>query len=309
MGRSMCGHLLAGGHGVQIYSRTRSKAEDLIARGAPLGRLASGRAGAADVVFTMVGFPSDVREVYFGESGDSRRARARHGARRHDDDRAAPGGRDRGPGAAHAARRPWTRRCRAAMSAPATRRCRSWSAATRPRRARVVPLFELMGKNIVHQGGPGAGQHTKMCNQIVIAGTMIGVVREPALCARGPASISRRCCGRSGAERRAAGRSRTWRRASSRGNFDPGFFVEHFIKDMGIALDEARRMNLRCRAWRWCTSCTWPWRRRDTAAKGTHALMLGSEDSARMRRSRRGSRRAQLELRLRHELKRGLRPN
>ena len=69
MGRSMCGHLLAGGHGVQIYSRTRSKAEDLIARGARWVDSPEAAARGADVVFTMVGFPSDVREVYFGESG------------------------------------------------------------------------------------------------------------------------------------------------------------------------------------------------------------------------------------------------
>ena len=77
MGRSMCGHLLAGGHGVQIYSRTRSKAEALIARGARWADSPAAVARAADVVFTMVGLPSDVREVYFGESGILGGAQAR----------------------------------------------------------------------------------------------------------------------------------------------------------------------------------------------------------------------------------------
>ena len=109
--------------------------------------------------------------------------------------------------------------------------------------ARALPLFELMGKNIVHQGGPGAGQHTKMCNQIVIAGTMIGVCESLVYGARAGLDLETMLPSiKSGA----AG---CWTlenlapRVIKR-NFDPGFFVEHFIKDMGIALDEARRMKL-----------------------------------------------------------------
>jgi 3-hydroxyisobutyrate dehydrogenase len=125
MGRSMCGHLLAGGHGVQIYSRTRSKAEDLIVRGARWADSPAAAARGAEVVFTMVGLPSDVREVYFGESGifgglgpgtvlvDMTTTEPRLAVEIADSKRA------RTP------RDGVDARCRAAMSAPATRRSRS----------------------------------------------------------------------------------------------------------------------------------------------------------------------------------------
>ena len=109
--------------------------------------------------------------------------------------------------------------------------------------ARARPLFELLGKNIVHQGGPGAGQHAKMCNQIVIAGTMIGVCESLVYGARAGLDLETMLTSiKSGA----AG---CWTlenlapRVIKR-NFDPGFLVEHFLKDMGIALEEARRMKL-----------------------------------------------------------------
>ncbi len=109
--------------------------------------------------------------------------------------------------------------------------------------ARARPLFELLGKNIVHQGGPGAGQHTKMCNQIVIAGTMIGVCESLVYGTRAGLDLETMLTSiKSGA----AG---CWTlenlapRVIKR-NFDPGFIVEHFLKDMGIALEEARRMKL-----------------------------------------------------------------
>ena len=108
---------------------------------------------------------------------------------------------------------------------------------------RVLPLFEAMGRHIAHMGAAGTGQHTKMCNQILIAGTMIGVV-ESLLYAH-----------RAGMDRDAVidvigqGAAGSWainhlgRRIASN-DFDPGFYVKHFVKDMGIALAEARRMNL-----------------------------------------------------------------
>jgi 3-hydroxyisobutyrate dehydrogenase len=102
----------------------------------------------------------------------------------------------------------------------------------------VFPLFQLMGQTISHMGGPGAGQHTKMCNQILVAGTMIGVC-ESLLYAE-----------KSGLDQQSVidiigkGAASCWSINNLgprivRGDFDPGFFVEHFIKDMGIALQEA----------------------------------------------------------------------
>ena len=108
---------------------------------------------------------------------------------------------------------------------------------------RVRPLLEAMGKTIVHEGGPGAGQHTKMCNQIVIAGTMIGVCESLLYGARAGLDLNTMLQSIRGG---AAG-CWTLENLAPRvlnGNFDPGFMVEHFIKDMGIALDEAARMQL-----------------------------------------------------------------
>jgi 3-hydroxyisobutyrate dehydrogenase len=109
--------------------------------------------------------------------------------------------------------------------------------------ARVRPLFEAMGRTIVHEGGPGSGQHTKMCNQIVIAGTMIGVCESLLYGARAGLDLNTMLQSIRGG---AAG-CWTLENLAPRvlnGNFDPGFLVEHFIKDMGIALDEAARMKV-----------------------------------------------------------------
>jgi 3-hydroxyisobutyrate dehydrogenase len=109
--------------------------------------------------------------------------------------------------------------------------------------ARAKPLFEVMGKNIVHQGGPGAGQHTKMCNQIVISGTMIGVCESLVYGARAGLNLETML------QSIKSGAAGCWTlenlapRVIKR-DFAPGFIAEHFIKDMGIALDEAKRMKL-----------------------------------------------------------------
>jgi 3-hydroxyisobutyrate dehydrogenase len=105
------------------------------------------------------------------------------------------------------------------------------------------PLFEVMGKTIVRQGGPGAGQHTKMVNQILIASGMIGVCEALLYGYRAGLDLTRIL------ESVASGAAGSWSLSNYgpriiAGNFDPGFFVEHFIKDMAIALDESRRMGL-----------------------------------------------------------------
>ena len=109
--------------------------------------------------------------------------------------------------------------------------------------AALAPLFEAMGKTIVRQGGPGAGQHAKMCNQIVIAGTMIGVCESLIYGRKAGLSLETMLSSISGGAAGCWALSNLAPRILKR-NFDPGFFVEHFVKDMGIALDEARRMNL-----------------------------------------------------------------
>lgn len=242
MGRSMCGHLLAAGHTVSVYSRTREKAVDLVAAGALWAPSPRAVADASDVVFTMVGFPQDVRDVYFGPDGLL--SSVRRGALVIDMTTTEPSlaieiaaaARERGASAVDA---PVSGGDVGARNAALSIMIGGEADAV----ARARPLFEILGKNIVHQGGPGAGQHTKMCNQIVIAGTMIGVCESLVYGARAGLDLETMLTSiKSGA----AG---CWTlenlapRVVKR-NFDPGFLVEHFLKDMGIALEEARRMKL-----------------------------------------------------------------
>ena len=242
MGQSMCGHLRDAGYPTTLFSRTRQKAEALLARGAAWADSPEAVAAAADVVFTMVGFPRDVREVYFAANGVL--AGTRPGSLLIDMTTTEP------TLALEIHRQAQTKGA-GAVDAPvsggdvgARNRTLSIMVGGAPDAvARAMPLFEILGKNIVHQGGPGAGQHTKMCNQIVIAGTMIGVC-ESLLYAYAakldPETMLQSI--RSGA----AG---CWTLENLaprilKHNFEPGFIVEHFIKDMGIALDEAQRMGL-----------------------------------------------------------------
>ena len=242
MGRSMCGHLLAAGHRVAVFSRTREKADELLARGATWAPTPRAVAAASDIVFTMVGFPQDVRDVYLGPTGVLTGVRA--GALMVDMTTTEP---SLAIEIAAAARQ----RGASAVDAPvsggdvgARNAALSIMVGGEPGDvARARPLFELLGKNIIHQGGPGAGQHTKMCNQIVIAGTMIGVCESLVYGARAGLDLETML---SSIKSGAAG---CWTlenlapRVIKR-NFDPGFLVEHFLKDMGIALEEARRMKL-----------------------------------------------------------------
>ena len=242
MGQSMCGHLIAAGYPTTIYSRTRAKAEALLAAGASWSDSPRGVAAASDVVFTMVGFPQDVREVYLSDSG------VLNGARRGtlfiDMTTTEP------TLAREIHERAVALGCNA-VDGPvsggdvgARNQTLSIMVGGDPDAvAAAMPLFQILGKNIVHQGGPGAGQHTKMCNQIVIAGTMIGVCESLVYAFKAklnPESMLQSI--RSGA----AG---CWTLENLaprvlKGNFEPGFIVEHFIKDMGIALSEAQRMGL-----------------------------------------------------------------
>ncbi len=242
MGHSMCGHLLAAGYPTTVYSRTRAKAEPLLAAGAVWSESPRDLAAASDVVFTMVGFPQDVRDVYLSERGVL--SGARPGtlfvdmttteptlAREIHERAVALGGNavDAPVSGGDVGARNQTLSIMVGGDAAAV--------------ATVMPLFQILGKNIVHQGAPGAGQHTKMCNQIVIAGTMIGVCESLVYAYRAglnPESMLQSI--RSGA----AG---CWSLENLaprvlKGNFEPGFIVEHFIKDMGIALSEAQRMGL-----------------------------------------------------------------
>jgi 3-hydroxyisobutyrate dehydrogenase len=140
----------------------------------------------------------------------------------------------------------------------------------------AMPIFETLGKSIVHQGGPGAGQHTKMCNQIVIAGTMIGVCESLLYGYRAGLDLETMLSSIRG------GAAGCWTLDNLaprvlKGNFDPGFIVEHFIKDMSIALDEAKRMNLSLPGLALVHQLYLALRAQGHGQRGTHALLLALE--------------------------------
>jgi 3-hydroxyisobutyrate dehydrogenase len=138
---------------------------------------------------------------------------------------------------------------------------------------RVRPLFELMGKTIVHQGGPGAGQHTKMVNQILIATGMIGVCEALLYGYRAGLDLERVL------EAVGGGAAGSWSRANYgprmlAGNFDPGFMVDHFVKDIGIALAEAKRMRLSLPGLALAEQLYVALQAQGGGRKGTHSLLL-----------------------------------
>jgi 3-hydroxyisobutyrate dehydrogenase len=275
MGASMSGHILDAGYPVTVFSRTKEKAQPLLDRGARWAGSPREAADASDVVFTMVGFPPDVREVYFGSRGVLGAAKlpailvdmttTEPSLAREICDAAAAKG-------AHAVDAP-------VSGGDVGARNRSLSimiGGEAEAVAAIMPLLQILGKNIVHQGGPGAGQHTKMCNQIVIAGTMIGVCESLLYGYRAGLNLESMLASiRSGA----AG---CWTlenlapRVLKR-NFEPGFIVEHFVKDMGIALEEARRMRLSLPGLALVHQLYVAVEAQGHARRGTHALMLALE--------------------------------
>ncbi|HEU4891178.1 MAG TPA: NAD(P)-dependent oxidoreductase [Vicinamibacterales bacterium] len=282
MGKSMCGHLITAGFPTTVYSRTKEKAEALLAAGASWVATPAEVAGRSDVIFTMVGFPQDVRDVYFSENGVLKGARP--GALLVDMTTTEP------TLAREIQARAVERGCDA-VDAPVSggdvgARNQTLSIMVGGDKGaveRVMPLFQILGKNIVHQGGPGAGQHTKMCNQIVIAGTMIGVCESLVYAYRAklnPESMLQSI--RSGA----AG---CWTLENLaprvlKGNFEPGFIVEHFIKDMGIALSEAQRMRLAMPGLALVHQLYVALQAQGHGRRGTHALVLALEHISNLER-------------------------
>ncbi len=283
MGVSMCGHVLEEGHQVSVFNRTRAKAQALLDRGARWADSPRAVAEASDVVFTMVGFPPDVREVYFSDRGVL--AGVRRGSTVVDMTTTEP---TLAREIAEAARARGVH----AVDAPVSggdvgARNRTLSIMVGGEAdavAAVQPLFQILGKNIVHQGGPGAGQHAKMCNQIVIAGTMIGVCESLLYGRRAGLDLGTML----GSIRSGAAGCWTLENLAPRilkGNFEPGFIVEHFIKDMGIALDEARRMNLSLPGLALVHQLYLAVQAQGFGRKGTHALMLALEHISNVQRA------------------------
>ena len=242
MGRSMAGHLLKAGHTLHVFNRTKAKAQPLLDAGAHWHDTAGATAAQADFVFTIVGFPADVEETYFGPAGVI--ARARSGAVLVDMTTSSPLLAQRIATAAQA-------KGLVALDAPVS------GGDVGAREARLVimvggepaafertrPLLELMGKNIVRHGVAGAGQHCKMANQIAIASNMMAWCEAVAYAQKAgldPARVIENIGG---------GAAGSWclnnlGPRALRGDFAPGFYVKHFLKDMRIALESAEAMQL-----------------------------------------------------------------
>ncbi|MEO8602171.1 MAG: NAD(P)-dependent oxidoreductase [bacterium] len=275
MGGPMCGHLLEAGYATTVFTRTAARATALLERGAQWAASPRAVAAASDIIFTIVGYPHDVREVVLGADGTL--AGAAPGAVLVDMSTSDPSLARDIAAAAEA-------RGVASLDAPVSggdvgaREARLSIMVGGPADAfaRVQPLFALMGKTIVLQGPAGAGQHTKMVNQITIASNMIGIC-EALLYARraglDPATVLQSIGGGAAASFSLA----TYAPRMLAGDFAPGFMVEHFIKDLGIALAEARRMQLALPGLALAEQLYVALAAQGHGRQGTHALLLALE--------------------------------
>ena len=243
MGAPMAGHLLAAGYDLRVFTRSKAKSDELVASGACWCSSPGEAAKGADFVCAIVGFPSDVKEVFLGADGVV--ANAKPGAVLIDFTTSSPAlaveiAEAAEKVGAHALDAPVSGGDVGAQNAALS----IMVGGTAEAFELAEPLLAKMGKQVVLQGPSGSGQHTKMSNQVIIAGTMVGIC-EALVYARksglDPAKVLESIGG---------GAAASWGLANLyprmlKEDYAPGFYVEHFIKDMGIALDECRRMGVR----------------------------------------------------------------
>jgi 3-hydroxyisobutyrate dehydrogenase len=242
MGAPMAGHLLDAGHRLHVFNRTRARAEGLLEKGAAWYESPAEVGAAAEVVFLMLGYPDDVRETVLGDGGVLEAMRP--GSLLIDMTTSIP---TLAVEIADAA----AKRDLAALDAPVS------GGDVGARNAALVimvggaedgferarPLLEVLGRTVTLQGGPGSGQHTKMMNQIAIASGMIGVCEALLYAHRAGLDVEQAL------DTIKDGAAGSWSLSNYgprllRGDLEPGFKIEHFLKDLGIALSEARRMKL-----------------------------------------------------------------
>lgn len=272
MGASMCGHLIEKGFSATVYNRTREKTEGLVQQGATLADSPRQVAEQSDIVFTIVGFPYDVEEVILGSSGvlvGSKQGNVIVDMTTSEPTQAIRIFETAKGDGIHFIDAPVSGGDIGAKEARLSIMIGGEDDAVKA----VMPCFEAMGKTLVHQGGPGSGQHTKMVNQTLIASGMVGVCE--ALLYGHRAGLDLETVLKSVG----SGAAGSWSLSNLApriidGNFDPGFFVEHFIKDMGIALEEAKRMNLCLPGLALAHQLYIALQSQGHGRKGTHALQL-----------------------------------
>lgn len=241
MGSSMAKNLIKGGHELTVYNRTRSKAEGVLQEGASWGETPADAARGAELVITIVGFPKDVEEVYFGEAGVL--SATAEGMILIDMTTSSPALAEKiakaaGDKGAHALDAPVSGGDIGAREGTLSIMVGGDKGAY----DKALPILQTLGKNIVLQGPAGAGQHTKMCNQIAIAGTMLGMSEALSYAKQSgldPETVLESISG---------GAAASWSLSNLaprvlKGDYDPGFYIRHFIKDMEIAKAEADRFS------------------------------------------------------------------
>lgn len=272
MGAPMCGHLLAAGHDVGVFTRSAERAQALLAQGARWETSPRSLAEASDFVFSIVGYPADVRQVILGPDGVLAGATA--GSVVVDMTTSEP-----------ALAIEISERASAlgvsALDAPVSggdigareARLSIMVGGDAVALERVRPVLDLLGTTVVHQGGAGSGQHTKLVNQVLIAGGMIGVCEGLLYAYRAGLEIESVLASVS------VGAAGSWSLSNFtprllRGDFEPGFKVEHFLKDLEIALGEARRLDLALPGLALARELYVALKAQGGAEKGTHALLL-----------------------------------
>ncbi|HHP9109990.1 TPA: NAD(P)-dependent oxidoreductase [Listeria monocytogenes] len=242
MGSSMAGHLLEAGYEVLVYTRTKKKAEDLLDKGALWVETPGELANKVDILISMVGYPKDVEELYLGENGFLENLAV--GTVAIDMTTSSPAlakkmaefGREKGIGVLDA---PVSGGDIGAKNGTLS----IMVGGSEDVFLKVKPIFDILGSSVILQGDAGAGQHTKMVNQIAIASNMIGVTEAIIYAEAAGLNPSRVLDSISG------GAAGSWSLANLiprvlKDDFSPGFFIKHFIKDMGIAISEAKQMGL-----------------------------------------------------------------
>ena len=280
MGAPMAMHLVDAGYRVSVFSRTKSKAEKLIAKGCDWYDTPAAIAGHADVIFTIVGYPKDVEEVYFGNDGimqalqkdavvidmtttlPALAVRINEAARERD---------------AWAVDAPVSGGEVGAINGALSVMIGGDEEIVR----KVMPIMDVFSKNMVYQGKAGSGQHTKMCNQITIAGTMIGVCECLIYGHKAGLDLETVLGSISG------GAAACWTLdvlapKIVHGDFEPGFMVEHFVKDLGIALEEAEQMKISLPGLALAKQLYLSVMAMGKATKGTQALYLALEKMSAM---------------------------
>ena len=244
MGESMAGHLLDAGHELFVYNRTVSKTDGLVKRGATLLKEVKDAPLNADVIFSMVGYPKDVEEVYLGENGLIKTAK---------EGQVFVDMTTSSPTLAKKISEEFTKVGAAALDLPVTGGDIGAKNGTLSIMAggdrkvfeeTVLPLVKNFGKNITYFGEAGKGQYTKLANQIAIATTMISVAesfkfaKEVGLNLDDFFNIVSTGSGGSFS-------MTSYGPRILKGDFKPGFFIHHFIKDMRLALEECEKMNIK----------------------------------------------------------------